>query len=66
MVVSVDPGSPADDAGVQPGDIVKEIGNMTIRDLDDYSSAVKKFREKKAVAFLLKRGNQTLYVGLKL
>jgi len=66
LVVAVDPGSPADDAGIQPGDIIKEIGNATVRDLDDYNSAVKKFGDKKAVAFLLKRGNQTLYVGLKL
>jgi serine protease Do len=66
LVVAVEPGSPADDAGIQPGDIIKEIGNSTIRDPDDYNAAVKKFRGKKAVAFLLKRGNQTLYVGLKL
>jgi serine protease Do len=66
LVVAVDPGSPADEAGIQPGDIIKEIRNATVRDLDDYNSAVKKFGDKKAVAFLLKRGNQTLYVGLKL
>jgi serine protease Do len=65
IVVDVEPGSPADDAGVQPGDIVKEIGNLSIENVDDYDSAVKKYREKKAVALLLKRGNQTLYVGLK-
>ncbi len=65
VIVSVEPGSPADDAGMQPGDIVKEVGNMSVEDLGDYNAAVKKYREKKAVAFLLKRGNQTLYVGLK-
>ena len=66
LVVGVEPGSPSDEAGIQPGDIIKEIGNSTIRDSNDYNTAVKKFRGKKAVAFLLKRGNQTLYVGLKL
>src|SRR4030095_6984256 len=66
LVVAGEPGSPSDDAGIQPGDIIKEIGNSTIRDTGDYNTAVKKFRGKKAVAFLLKRGNQTLYVGLKL
>ena len=66
LVVAVEPGSPAENAGIQPGDIIKEIGNSTIKDSDDYNSAVKKFHDKKAVAFLLKRGNQTLYVGLKL
>jgi serine protease Do len=65
MVFDVAPGSPADDAGVQPGDIIKEVGNVSVADLGDYDAAVKKYGEKKAVALLLKRGNQTLYVGLK-
>lgn len=65
VVTAIEPGSAADDAGVQAGDIIKEVGNMTIQDVSDYEAAVKKYREKKAVAFLLKRGNQTLYVGLK-
>lgn len=65
VVSAVEPGSAADEAGIQPGDIVKEVGNVAVEDLGDYNAAVKKYREKKAVAFLLKRGNQTLYVGLK-
>jgi Do/DeqQ family serine protease len=65
LVVGVDPDSPADDAGIQPGDIIKEIGNVEIADTGDYVAAVKKYEEKKAVAILLKRGNQTLYVGVR-
>jgi S1-C subfamily serine protease len=61
----VEPGSAADDAGIQPGDIIKELGNMEIADTGDYAAAVQKYQDKKAVAILLKRGNQTLYVGVK-
>jgi serine protease Do len=65
LVVDVEPGSAADDAGIRPGDVIKEIGNVEITDRGDYGAAVEKYRDKKAVAILLRRGNQTLYVGLK-
>jgi serine protease Do len=65
LVVGVEPGSAADDAGIQAGDIIKELGNMEIADTGDYAAAVQKYQDKKAVAILLKRGNQTLYVGVK-
>ena len=65
VVLEVEPDSPADDAGVREGDIIKEVGNVEIGGLRDYRDAVKKYEEKKAVALLLKRGEQTLYVGLK-
>jgi serine protease Do len=65
LVVGVEPGSPADDAGIQAGDVIKELGNVEIADTGDYAAAVQKYQEKKAVAILLKRGNQTLYVGVR-
>jgi serine protease Do len=65
LVVDVEPGSAADDAGIRPGDVIKEIGNVEVTDRGDYGAAVEKYRDKKAVAILLRRGNQTLYVGLK-
>ena len=65
LVVSVEPDSPAADAGIRPGDVIKEVGNVTIADRADYRAAVEKYEGKKAVAILVKRGDQTLYVGLK-
>lgn len=65
VVSEVAPDSPADDAGIREGDIVKEIGNMEITSVREYNDAVGKYAGKKAVAVLLKRGEQTLYVGIK-
>jgi len=65
VVVGVEPGSPADDAGVQRGDVIREVGSMEVRSLSDYGKAIDKYGEKKAVAVLVKRGEQTLYVGIK-
>jgi serine protease Do len=65
VVVGVEPDSPAEDAGILEGDVIKEVGNVEVSDLRDYRRAVGKYEDKKAVAVLLKRGEQTLYVGLK-
>jgi serine protease Do len=65
LVVGVEPGSAADEAGIRAGDIIKEIGNVEVESLRDYGQAVDKYESKKAVAVLLRRGEQTLYVGLK-
>ncbi|MBZ0267976.1 Do family serine endopeptidase [bacterium] len=65
LVTGVEPGSPADEAGVVPGDVIKEVGNMEVRELRDYRKAIDKYEDKKAVAILLRRGEQTLYVGVK-
>jgi serine protease Do len=65
IVTDVQPDSPAEDAGIQEGDVIREVGNVEISNLRDYRGAVTKYKEKKAVALLVKRGEQTLYVGLK-
>ena len=38
VVVKVEPGSPADDAGIIPGDVIREINNQPVKDLNDYKS----------------------------
>ncbi|MDP6529496.1 MAG: Do family serine endopeptidase [Gemmatimonadota bacterium] len=65
FVVGVAPGSAADDAGIQTGDVILEVGNMELDRLADWAKAVEKYRDKRAVAILLKRGDHTRYVGLK-
>ncbi|MGO9612521.1 MAG: PDZ domain-containing protein [Dissulfurispiraceae bacterium] len=65
VVVNVQPGSPADDAGIQVGDVVKEVNRITIKDLNDYNSAVKKDGKNKPVLVLVKRGTQMFYVTIQ-
>lgn len=65
VVVNVYPGSPVDDAGIQVGDVVKEVNRITIKDLNDYNSAVKKSGTNKPLLVLVKRGTQTFYVTIQ-
>jgi putative serine protease PepD len=40
VVVEVTPGSPAEDAGVEPGDVIAEVDGQPVRDPDDLADAV--------------------------
>ena len=39
LTASVAPGSPADRAGIEAGDLIQEISEKTIRGMDDYNEA---------------------------
>ncbi len=66
VIIEVAPGSPADQAGLQAGDVIRELNRVTVRNLKDYEKAVRKIEKDKPVLLLIKRGGQTLYVSIGL
>ena len=66
VVVNVQPGSPADEAGMQAGDVVEEVNRIPIKDVNDYNLAITKSGRNKPVLFLIKRGGQTYYVTIQI
>ncbi len=66
VVVNVQPGSPADDAGIQVGDVIREVNRISVKDSNDYNSALSKSGRNKPVLFLIKRGTQTFYVTIQI
>ena len=65
VIAGVEPGSPADDAGLQQGDIVLEVDRKPIRDLKSYQQAIKDAARGKSVLFLIRRGESSLFLALK-
>ncbi len=65
IVVNVQPGSPADDAGLQAGDVIKEVNRAAVKDLNDYNSALRKSGRNKPLLLLVKRGGQTYYATVQ-
>ena len=65
VISGVDPGSPAGEAGLRTGDVVKEVNRQEIHSLNDYNQALEKAKQDKSLLFVIKRGGGTLYVVLK-
>jgi len=57
IVTDVQSGSPAEEAGVRAGDIVKEINRQSIESVRDYTEALKKVPKDGAVNFFIFRKN---------
>jgi len=65
VVVEVEPGSTADEAGLQRGDLIKEVNRQEIRNLSDYNRAISKVHQGGQILLLVRRGDATSYIVLK-
>ena len=68
VVVDVSQGSAADDAGLQRGDVIKEVNDQPVKDVTDYNAAVTRARDKnptKPIVFLIKRGDATRFLAVQ-
>jgi serine protease Do len=63
IVLDVEEGSPADEAGIREGDVITEVYSQEVNNLDEYMKIAKKLEERKdPIAFLVKRGRSTTYI----
>jgi serine protease Do len=65
IVTEVEPGSPAETAGIQAGDIVEEINRQPIDSVDAFNKAMTAAKEKETLLLLAKRGNATSFFALR-
>ena len=65
IVVSVDQGSLADEAGIQRGDVIKQVNRKTVRNMVDFNEAMSQRGSDQLLLLLVKRGKQAFYVTLE-
>jgi len=65
VVTSVESGSPAEDAGLRRGDVVLEVNRNAVEDTDSYRKALKASEKAKNVLFLIRRGENTIFLAVK-
>jgi Trypsin-like serine proteases, typically periplasmic, contain C-terminal PDZ domain len=66
IVTDVAGGSPADDVGIQPQDIIAQVNKVKISSMKDYNREMSKAAERKSVTLLVKRGKDSFFVALRI
>ena len=65
LITSVEPGSAADEAGLEQGDIIVEVDRKPIHDVSEYKKAVMAAQKGKRILFLVRRGENAVFLALK-
>jgi len=66
IIVDIENGSPAEDVGLQPQDIVLQVNKVKITSLKQYAKEIGKAAEKKNVTLLVQRGKSKFFVSLRI
>jgi serine protease Do len=64
VVTRVEPGSAAADAGIQTGDVIREVNRKPIKDVEEFSQKVEKAKGQNNVLFLIQRGQNNLFAAV--
>jgi serine protease Do len=59
VITAVDPGSPADRAGLRNGDVIEEVNRQPIRSLDDFDRLMTQSESGETVLLYLRRGESS-------
>jgi serine protease Do len=64
MVVGVKPGSPAERAGLQRGDVIREVNRQAVQSVQEVRDAIAKADNQDAVALLVTRNQSSVFVAM--
>jgi len=65
IVVKIDQGSKAFEAGIRPGDMVTQINQKDIATIEDYKKAVLKLKTKERILLLIRRKGEDLFLTIR-
>jgi Do/DeqQ family serine protease len=65
VVISVEDGSPADEMGLQEGDVILEINRKKIETIKDFEKTIKDISLEKGIVFRLHRKGNSFYQSFK-
>ncbi|HEY5626874.1 MAG TPA: Do family serine endopeptidase [Nitrospira sp.] len=64
VVSAVEPGGPAEAAGIQRGDVIQEVNHEVVKSLEDYQKAATKIKKEELAVLLLNRQGNNLFVAV--
>ena len=51
--------------GVRPGDVIRQLDDISIKNIDDFKKAIIKYRQKKSLVMVLQREDQLYNITVK-
>jgi len=66
IVSRVIPGSPADEAGVEPGDLIRSVNRRPVASTDDFAKAIGEAQKNGRALLLIQRGEFSQFVVVQL
>jgi serine protease Do len=64
VVTRAEPGSPAADAGIQTGDIIREVNRKPVKDASDLVKQIGQAKDQSSVLLLVQRGQNSLFAAV--
>jgi serine protease Do len=66
VITAVEPASPAEEASLQPGDVILSVNRKQVKDVDDFEKIIEKAKKGDTILLLVKKGQSALFVAVKL
>jgi len=64
-VAHVSPGSPADEAGMRPGDVILEVNRRVVKARDEFATVLRQQSGESSLLFLVRRREGTRFIAMK-
>ncbi len=64
VVTRVEPGSPAAEAGIQTGDVIREVNRTPVKDAEDFIQKIEKAKVQNNILLSLQRGQNNLFAAI--
>lgn len=65
LVSSVEPGSPAADAGIRAGDVIREVNRKPVASVQDFSRKIERAKNGGNILMRLQRGPSSLFAAIQ-
>ncbi len=65
LVVEVQPGSPADQVGIEPADVIREINQRPVSNVKEFERATRQGRRGDRILLLVQRGDNAVFFAVK-
>jgi serine protease Do len=65
VVTQVESGSPADEAGIQTGDVIREVNRKPVKNADDFIQKIEKTKGQDNILLYIQRGENHLFAAVK-